>query len=124
MAPGLPRAASRGALLGCLVSACLSCSGPPRPDPAYIEEIERYRTDRVQRLQQPDGWLTLLGLFWLERGETTFGSAASNPIVLPDSAAPPVAGRFFYDGASASPLRANRFGTFRSTSHRGRPRRP
>ncbi len=40
------------------------------------------------------GWLSVAGLFWLKEGQNTFGSAASNAIVLPQDAAPPHAGWF------------------------------
>ncbi len=93
-------AASLVAALWALVAAVPSCTAPASIDQDYVADIERYRADRVERLQRADGWLTLLGLFWLEPGETTFGSAPSNPILLPGSAVPPVAGRFLYDGTS------------------------
>ena len=80
-----------------------SCgSAPDAPAEGMVEShlaaIESWRADREQRLRSEDGWLSLIGLHWLEHGETRFGSEPSNPIVLPADAAPPVAGSFHYDG--------------------------
>jgi uncharacterized protein (DUF1684 family) len=66
--------------------------------PAYVAEIEQFRTEREKRLGSPDGWLSLVGLHWLEAGESRFGSDPANEIVLPEGAAPPLAGRLAYDG--------------------------
>jgi len=51
-------------------------------DDAYAKEIETWRTERVQRLTTPDGWLTLIGLHFLQTGDNTVGTAADNSIVL------------------------------------------
>src|SRR4249919_1247801 len=46
---------------------------------AYQKEIFDWRAERVQRLQKPDGWLSLVGMHWLENGVTTrVGSGADN----------------------------------------------
>lgn len=46
------------------------------------QAVEAWRTARHERLMQPDGWLTLVGLEWLEDGESRIGSAADNDIRL------------------------------------------
>lgn len=48
----------------------------------HKQAIEAWRASRHERLQQPDGWLTLVGLEWLEPGETRIGSAAGNDVQL------------------------------------------
>ncbi|TAM62696.1 MAG: DUF1684 domain-containing protein, partial [Rhodanobacter sp.] len=50
--------------------------------PAYVQQIERWRADRVARLTAPDGWLSLIGLEWLNEGDNRVGTAAGNDIVL------------------------------------------
>lgn len=45
-----------------------------------------WRTQHAEELQKPDGWLSLIGLEWLEPGETSIGSAQDNKIHLPGSA--------------------------------------
>lgn len=48
----------------------------------YTQSIEKWRADRVARLTAPDGWLSLIGLEWLQEGANRVGSAADNDIVL------------------------------------------
>jgi uncharacterized protein (DUF1684 family) len=48
-------------------------------------------------LLQPDSWLTLIGLFWLNEGENKFGSDSTNAIVLPKDRAPAVAGSLWLE---------------------------
>jgi len=48
----------------------------------HIREIETWRAQRLARLTAPDGWLSLIGLHWLEPGRNTIGSAADNTIVI------------------------------------------
>jgi uncharacterized protein len=45
-----------------------------------------WRTQHAADLQKPDGWLSLIGLEWLEPGETSIGSARDNKIHLPTTA--------------------------------------
>ena len=48
----------------------------------HQQAVEAWRASRHERLIQPDGWLTLVGLEWLEDGENRIGSAADNDIQL------------------------------------------
>lgn len=48
----------------------------------YRQEVEQWRTDRVMRLTAPAGWLSLIGLEWLQPGDNRIGSAADNDIVV------------------------------------------
>jgi uncharacterized protein (DUF1684 family) len=45
---------------------------------AYTKEIMDTRADRLARLQRPDGWLSLVGMHWVEVGTTRVGSAEDN----------------------------------------------
>ncbi len=49
---------------------------------AYRQQILHWRAERLQRLQAPDGWLSLIGLEWLQQGTNRIGTAADNDIVL------------------------------------------
>jgi len=72
---------------------------PDRKDPAaYTKEIEAWRKERVEDLKKEDGWLTLVGLYWLKPGENRFGSDPGNPVILPKGKAPGVAGVLVRDG--------------------------
>lgn len=48
----------------------------------YQRSIEAWRAQRVAKLTAPDGWLSLIGLHWLEPGQNTIGSANDNSIVI------------------------------------------
>ena len=74
-----------------LIAASLALTVPSTPstpstDAALRAEIDEWRATRVARLTAEDGWLSVVGLFWLEEGENSFGSAKTNAIVLPASA--------------------------------------
>jgi uncharacterized protein (DUF1684 family) len=70
----------------------------PPPDPAeHREELLSWQADRMEELKQPDGWLSVVGLFWLEEGISTFGSDSGNALVFP-AKAPPHIGTFIRDG--------------------------
>ena len=45
---------------------------------AYEKTIKDWRVERVQRLTKPDGWLSLVGMHWIERGQTRVGSGKDN----------------------------------------------
>src|SRR6185295_15292339 len=60
---------------------------------SYQNELTKWRETRDTGLRQKDGWLTLVGLFWLVQGDQTIGSAPDNSFVLPASA-PAHIGRF------------------------------
>lgn len=44
----------------------------------HQQEIFDWRAERVQRLQKPDGWLSLVGMHWLDKGSTRVGTGATN----------------------------------------------
>jgi uncharacterized protein (DUF1684 family) len=49
---------------------------------SYQREIEAWHAARVERLTAPRGWLSLVGLEWLQPGVNRIGSAADNDVVL------------------------------------------
>lgn len=57
-------------------------AGAAEPDEAYRQSIERWRSERVERLRKPDGWLSLVGMHWVDPGRHRIGSAGDNDIVL------------------------------------------
>lgn len=77
----------------------------------YVQDLTKWRQDRETSLKGDESWLTVAGLFFLQPGKNTFGSATTNDIVLPGSA-PAEAGVFQLDGRTvtlraASPLMVN-----------------
>jgi uncharacterized protein len=81
--------------------ACTEEPAPPAaaaPDPAYVKEIEAWRQQRNEGLRRPEGWLSLVGLFWLEEGENRFGTDPGNKVILPEGRGPAVAGTLVRKG--------------------------
>jgi uncharacterized protein (DUF1684 family) len=62
--------------------------------PKYISETKEWHNGRVARLKRDNGWLNLVGLYWLKQGENTFGSDKSNSLVFPEKA-PKSIGAFY-----------------------------
>lgn len=72
--------------LSWILSGCNS-PAPLIPDEAaYAESILQWQEERLERLKDRDGWLSLAGLYWLEEGENSFGSGPDNDIVFPEKA--------------------------------------
>src|SRR6266508_324847 len=68
----------------------------------YLEEIERWRAARLNRLAGPEGWLTLIGLWWLREGVNSVGSDPSNDVRLPAGKAPAQVGTIHVAGMKVS----------------------
>lgn len=54
----------------------------------YTQEIAEWQQKRDAELRNPDGWLTLAGLLWLEPGRNSFGGDSSNAICFPGLSIP------------------------------------
>ncbi len=77
-------------LLSLKLLLAVSCTEYTRPDeslnettPVYVERINEWHQEREAKLKAPDGWLTLAGLFWLQEGDNSFGSASGNALTFP-----------------------------------------
>jgi len=59
----------------------------PFPLPAQQTDFAKqqfdWRAQHAADLQKPDGWLSLIGLEWIEPGQTSVGAAPDNKIHLP-----------------------------------------
>ncbi len=84
--------------------AVSGCEDPPPPiDPAaHGADVEAWREWRYADLMQTDGWLSLVGLYWLEPGRNTFGAGPENKIVFPPEHAPASIGQFVLDNDTVS----------------------
>jgi uncharacterized protein (DUF1684 family) len=81
-----------------LIGACARHPQTAKVDEnSYRQQIEKWQRERAARLTSEDGWLTLVGLFWLKDGENRLGSEPSNDIVLPQAKAPRFAGSLWLD---------------------------
>lgn len=52
----------------------------------YIKTLQDWRDDMEVKLRAEEGWLTVVGLYWLNEGENTVGSDPANAVVLPAEA--------------------------------------
>ena len=84
-------------LLILIILAAFACTQKPTADPNYVKEINEWDAKRVNRLKADDGWLNLVGRFWLEKGESTFGSSKDNDIVVESSKLPEHIGSFIFE---------------------------
>ena len=87
-----------------LLAASVSTPVPPAGGgaEAYSDEIARWRARRLDRLRSEGGWLTLVGLFWLEPGKNAVGSGAGNRVVLPQGKASAFVGSLDRSGDSVT----------------------
>ncbi|MEI6668649.1 MAG: DUF1684 domain-containing protein [Acidobacteriota bacterium] len=68
----------------------------PKPAGTYAREIGQWRTSREAALRTDDGWLTLVGLFWLQEGTNCAGADAACRVALAAGSAPARIGEFVY----------------------------
>jgi uncharacterized protein (DUF1684 family) len=58
------------------------------PDAAYRRAVEAWRAEREAKLRADDGWLALVGLYWLEEGVNRVGASTEAEVALPAGSAP------------------------------------
>lgn len=63
----------------------------------YKQQVQNWQKDRLDHLKSDDGWLTLVGLFWLKPGENKMGSDSSATVVLPASKSSKYAASLFLE---------------------------
>ena len=93
--------AGRAVVLAVLATgACSRAADPPSPastatvtSAGWRADDEQYRRDLETKLTSDTGWLTIAGLAFLTKPETTVGSDPSSDVVLP-GATPPLVGTF------------------------------
>jgi len=86
--------------------AAAACGGEPPPLPpvdvaVHHDSVEAWHATRQKNIYGPNGWATLVGLWWLRPGETTIGSDLENTIALPANRAPKNLGTVWITGDSA-----------------------
>lgn len=71
----------------------------PQLDPeVHRAEVEAWHSNRLEGLRRSDGWLSVVGLEWLDPGENSFGADSANDLVFPGENVPARAGSFFLEG--------------------------
>lgn len=77
-----------------------ACGNPSDPVAAHRATVEAWSADRIARLTAPDGWLSLVGLHWLQAGEQTVGCGDDNAVVV--AAGPDHLGKLVVAGKQAT----------------------
>ena len=62
--------------------------------PEYIKSLKEWHRKREANLKKENGWLNLVGLFWLKDGVNTVGGDSSNDIVFPKNKSANFLGKF------------------------------
>lgn len=72
----------------------------PHTSADYIAQVEAWRQDMDAQMRAPGpgGWLAIVGMYPLEAGENTIGSAPDSNVLLPSGAAPERLGILDFDG--------------------------
>ncbi len=65
---------------------------------SYQQSIDQWHQERIKELRADDGWFNIVGLFWLEKGESSFGSGTENKVVFPKGTIESLAGYFNRSG--------------------------
>lgn len=78
-----------------MISLCCCNPSVQKQDQTdYIQEIKDWQESRNEEMRDTSSsWLNLVGLHWLEEGESTFGSDSSNTLLFPEHS-PAFAGTF------------------------------
>ena len=68
----------------------------------YRTTINQWHKARIADLKMPNGWLNLEGLFWLHKGDNSFGSSNTADCFYNNPSFPSLLGNFNYDGDSVT----------------------
>lgn len=72
----------------CIVVISCNSEQDRMSDEEYLQTINEWHEQRIESLQEEDSWLSLAGLYRIEKGEHAIGSDSTNDIILPERGAP------------------------------------
>lgn len=86
-----------------LISFIVSCSdkielGPAELPADYYDQLDDFYARRHHSLTHETGWMRIAGMYWLNQGTNTFGSAPDNDVVFPQGFINEYAGSFVVSG--------------------------
>jgi uncharacterized protein (DUF1684 family) len=94
--PGRRARSFRGAAAITFCVLAIACESTPPPalssPEAHRAEVEAWQARRATELEEPDSWLSVVGLFWLRPGENTIGSDPRMDVILPGDDVPSLLG--------------------------------
>jgi uncharacterized protein len=85
------------AALALVLAACQPTPPPAPSADEHRQSVDAWSEGRIEKLRQPDGWLSLVGLYWLRPGINPFGSDSSNALIYPAVYVPARLGDFRLD---------------------------
>lgn len=68
----------------------------------YKKVVNQWHKARIEDLKKPNGWLNLEGLFWLHKGNNSFGSTNTADCFYDNPSFPSLLGIFNYEGDSVT----------------------
>src|SRR3954471_17001956 len=74
---------------------------PQLPAQTYADTIDAFHARRTNGIAGPEGWATLVGLWWLKPGVNRIGADSAFTIALPANRSPRVLGDIIVEGDSA-----------------------
>ena len=83
---------------GCGPAATTTSEPPTISEDEHLRVVEAWQANRIAELKEPDGWLSLVALMWLDEGDSTFGSDATSDLVYGGGDTPPRLGTFVVNG--------------------------
>lgn len=81
-----------GRILVLLLAIGVASCAPPMPSVEDLAGIDQWREQRATGLQREYGWLSVVGLYWLDEGMQRLGSDPAAEIRLPEGYGPQIAG--------------------------------
>lgn len=76
----------------------VATAAPALAGDAFMDDQDAWRQKRDARLRSETGWLSLVGLGWLEPGENRVGSGSDATVNLPEGKAAANVGSLFLEG--------------------------
>jgi uncharacterized protein len=83
--------------VACILVLLLVVLSIGSPDSSYEQQLQKWRADRLAELTADDGWLTVVGLYWMHQGQNHAGSGRGMDLTLAPPA-PPELGTFTLAG--------------------------
>lgn len=71
-----------------LIIFCFCNTYKEKGSPEYIKEINDWHKKRIENLKKENGWLNLVGLFFLKEGDNKFGGNDKNDFSINDTSLP------------------------------------
>lgn len=98
--------------LACLSLLATVSQGYSQLPKDYVKDLVAWRLTLENQLKEPEGWLSVAGLSWLQEGQNIFGNGEGATVILPNRAGKGVLGVLTREGnkvtiQSLRPIKVN-----------------